>query len=187
MARPQDVPLVVELLRRSSEPSGRKVKPRPAGACAEQSVLEHCGLRTAFSPRLDTSGALLQSPAPHVAVAGRNEACSSDASATPRRNTLSGDATARSRGCDSFDPRNRSPRHGPSHRCHRSACPFVAGTCERVPAGRARREVLDVDPRGEPVRRVDSGHQRDAAQLHHVTVEGPAEWIAWWDAQEASA
>jgi len=30
-------------------------------------------------------------------------------------------------------------------------------------------------------------HQRDASQLHHVTVEGLAEWIAWWDAQEASA
>ena len=30
-------------------------------------------------------------------------------------------------------------------------------------------------------------HQRDASQLHHVTVDGLAEWIAWWDAQEASA
>ncbi len=30
-------------------------------------------------------------------------------------------------------------------------------------------------------------HQRDGAQLHHVTVDGLAEWIAWWDAQEASA
>jgi hypothetical protein len=29
--------------------------------------------------------------------------------------------------------------------------------------------------------------QRDASQLHHVTVDGLAEWIAWWDAQEASA
>ena len=29
--------------------------------------------------------------------------------------------------------------------------------------------------------------QRDGTQLHHVTVEGLAEWIAWWDAQEASA
>ena len=30
-------------------------------------------------------------------------------------------------------------------------------------------------------------HQRDASQLHHVSVEGPAEWIAWWEAHEASA
>jgi hypothetical protein len=29
--------------------------------------------------------------------------------------------------------------------------------------------------------------QRDAPQLHHVTVDGLAEWIAWWDAQEESA
>jgi len=29
--------------------------------------------------------------------------------------------------------------------------------------------------------------QRDGTQLHHVTVEGLDEWIAWWDAQEASA
>jgi len=29
--------------------------------------------------------------------------------------------------------------------------------------------------------------QRDASQLHHVTVDGLAEWIAWWEAQEASA
>jgi hypothetical protein len=32
-----------------------------------------------------------------------------------------------------------------------------------------------------------SSFQRDGAQLHHVTVDGLAEWIAWWDAQEASA
>ena len=32
-----------------------------------------------------------------------------------------------------------------------------------------------------------ASNQRDAPQLHHVTVEGLAEWIAWWDAQEASA
>ena len=30
-------------------------------------------------------------------------------------------------------------------------------------------------------------NQRDGTQLHHVTVEGLDEWIAWWDAQEASA
>ena len=30
-------------------------------------------------------------------------------------------------------------------------------------------------------------HQRDGTQLHHVRVEGLKEWIAWWDAQEASA
>ena len=29
--------------------------------------------------------------------------------------------------------------------------------------------------------------QRDATQLHHVTVEGLDDRIAWWDAQEASA
>jgi len=29
--------------------------------------------------------------------------------------------------------------------------------------------------------------QRDGTQLHHVTAEGLDEWIAWWDAQEASA
>ena len=29
--------------------------------------------------------------------------------------------------------------------------------------------------------------QREGTQLHHVTVEGLDEWIAWWDAQEASA
>jgi hypothetical protein len=27
--------------------------------------------------------------------------------------------------------------------------------------------------------------QRDASQLHHVTVDGLADWIAWWDAEEA--
>jgi hypothetical protein len=32
-----------------------------------------------------------------------------------------------------------------------------------------------------------ASNQRDGAQLHHVTVDGLAEWIAWWDAQEASA
>jgi hypothetical protein len=31
----------------------------------------------------------------------------------------------------------------------------------------------------------DSSNQRDGTQLHHVTVDGVAEWIAWWDAQEA--
>ena len=30
-----------------------------------------------------------------------------------------------------------------------------------------------------------ASNQRDGAQLHHVTVDGLAEWIAWWDAQEA--
>ncbi|HEY6202448.1 MAG TPA: ComEC/Rec2 family competence protein [Candidatus Limnocylindria bacterium] len=30
-------------------------------------------------------------------------------------------------------------------------------------------------------------HQRDGTHLHHVTVDGLAEWIAWWDAREASA
>lgn len=30
-------------------------------------------------------------------------------------------------------------------------------------------------------------HQRDGTQLHHVVVEGLAEWIAWWDGHEASA
>jgi hypothetical protein len=30
-------------------------------------------------------------------------------------------------------------------------------------------------------------NQRDGTQLHHVIVDGLAEWIAWWDAQEASA
>jgi len=30
-------------------------------------------------------------------------------------------------------------------------------------------------------------NQREGTQLHHVTVEGLDEWIAWWDAQEASA
>ena len=29
-----------------------------------------------------------------------------------------------------------------------------------------------------------SAHQRDGTQLHHVTVDGLAEWIAWWDTQE---
>lgn len=29
--------------------------------------------------------------------------------------------------------------------------------------------------------------QREGTQLHHVTVEGLAEWVAWWGAQEASA
>jgi hypothetical protein len=28
---------------------------------------------------------------------------------------------------------------------------------------------------------------RDGTQLHHVTVDGLAEWIAWWDVEEASA
>lgn len=32
-----------------------------------------------------------------------------------------------------------------------------------------------------------ASNQRDASQLHHVTVDGLAEWIAWWDAQEAIA
>jgi hypothetical protein len=32
-----------------------------------------------------------------------------------------------------------------------------------------------------------ASNQRDASQLHHVIVDGLAEWIAWWDAQEASA
>jgi hypothetical protein len=32
-----------------------------------------------------------------------------------------------------------------------------------------------------------ASNQRDASQLHHVTVDGLAEWIAWWDAQEATA
>jgi len=34
---------------------------------------------------------------------------------------------------------------------------------------------------------LNAADQRDGAQLHHVTVEGLAEWIAWWDAQEATA
>jgi len=29
--------------------------------------------------------------------------------------------------------------------------------------------------------------QRDGTQLHHVTVDGLAECIAWWDEREASA
>ena len=29
--------------------------------------------------------------------------------------------------------------------------------------------------------------QHDASQLLHVSVDGLAEWIAWWDGQEASA
>jgi hypothetical protein len=32
-----------------------------------------------------------------------------------------------------------------------------------------------------------SREQRDGTQLHHVAVEGLDEWIASWDAQEASA
>jgi hypothetical protein len=35
--------------------------------------------------------------------------------------------------------------------------------------------------------RSEASRQRAGTQLHHVTVEGLAEWIAWWDAQEASA
>ena len=30
-------------------------------------------------------------------------------------------------------------------------------------------------------------YQREGTQLHHVTVEGLDEWIAWWYAHEASA
>lgn len=30
-------------------------------------------------------------------------------------------------------------------------------------------------------------HQREGAQLHHVTVNGLDEWISWWDRAEASA
>jgi len=33
----------------------------------------------------------------------------------------------------------------------------------------------------------DPGLQRDGTQLSHVTVDGLAEWIAWWKAQESSA
>jgi hypothetical protein len=32
-----------------------------------------------------------------------------------------------------------------------------------------------------------ASNQRDGTQLHHVTVDGLAEWIAWWDAQEVIA
>lgn len=32
-----------------------------------------------------------------------------------------------------------------------------------------------------------ASNQRDGTQLHHVVVEGLAEWIAWWDGHEASA
>lgn len=32
-----------------------------------------------------------------------------------------------------------------------------------------------------------SQRQGNGTQLHHVTVDGLAEWIAWWDAREASA
>jgi competence protein ComEC len=30
-------------------------------------------------------------------------------------------------------------------------------------------------------------HQREGTQLHHVTVDGLAQWIAWWDMRDASA
>lgn len=32
-----------------------------------------------------------------------------------------------------------------------------------------------------------ASNQRDGTQLRHVTVDGLAEWIAWWEAREASA
>jgi hypothetical protein len=50
----------------------------------------------------------------------------------------------------------------------------------RAIAARARRSRM-------PLRLCGFSRQRQASQPHHVTVDGLPEWIAWWDAQEASA
>jgi mannose-6-phosphate isomerase-like protein (cupin superfamily) len=65
--------------------------------------------------------------------------------------------------------------------------PFEKGTMFCVPAGTVHNVINTGDEPFKLFTIYAPPEQRDGTQLHHVIVEGLADWIAWWDAQEASA
>src|SRR2546426_8281601 len=90
--------------------------------------------------------------------------------------------TVFTRGAEIRIPAGARTRRWRSRRSRGRCVPSASGHAADHAEGDALRVRSRVAPRCDV-----AAAQRDASQLHHVTVEGLDEWIAWWDAQEASA
>jgi len=86
------------------------------------------------------------------------------------------------RGAEIRIPAGARTRRWRSRRSRGRCAPSASGHAADHAEGDALRVRSRVAPRCDV-----AASQRDGTQLPHVTVVGLAEWMAWWDAQEAIA